>query len=87
MSGLVEHYAPQARAIACKPGGGHLLLQLLSLDGWFVAEIAAFAGDGILFIAEHPVWGKVERQGESAATVAPDLLEDCLALQSPGPLH
>lgn len=78
MSTLLEHYAPQARQIALEPGGGYALLSLLSISGWSVYEMKAFAGDGLIVVAEHPVWGRVEKLGASATEIAADLVEDCL---------
>lgn len=75
---LLEHYAPQAHEIAREPGGGYALLSLLSISGWNVYEVKAFAGDGLIISAVHPIWGTVERNAESAAEVAADLVEECL---------
>jgi hypothetical protein len=69
-----------------KAGPGYLLLGLLSQRGWFVGVTGAFAG-GILVIADHPVWGRVERQGESVASIATDLVNECLTRSASGPLH
>ena len=67
-------------------GPGFLLLGLLSQRGWTVVVTRAFAG-GSLVIAIHPLWGRVERQGESVAEIAPDLVEVCAAMAASGPLH
>jgi hypothetical protein len=47
---------------------------------------AAFAG-GVLVVAEHPQFGKVEKQGESVAALACDLIEECAALSAAGPMQ
>lgn len=65
-----------------------VLLQMLGLDGWFVYEVACFAGRGLIVGAEHHLYGSIERKAESsAAEVALELFEDALALSGRGPLH
>lgn len=68
-------------------GPGYLLLGVLSRCGWYVAVTHAFAGDGILVVAEHPQFGKVSKSGESVAVIAPDIAEACLALSAESRLH
>lgn len=66
---------------------GFLLLGLLSQNGWWVGVTAGFGGNGVLVFAEHPAWGRVEKQGASVAAIATDLVEDCVALSTCGPLQ
>lgn len=65
---------------------GFLLLRLLSLNGWSVYVTAGFAG-GVLVIAEHPLFGRVEKQAESVASLACDLVDECRALSARGPMQ
>lgn len=80
--------AGSARLIARKAGGGDLLLQLLSRDGWFVYEVAAFAGKGLIVGAEHPTYGAVRpRYASSLRDAVLDVFEDALALSGAGTLQ
>lgn len=67
-------------------GPGFLLLRLLSLKGWSVYVTAGCAG-GVLVIADHPVFGRVEKQAESVAALACDLVDECCALSARGPMQ
>lgn len=65
---------------------GFLLLGLLSKNGWYVGVTRGFAG-GILVVAEHDVWGRVEKEGASVADIATDLVQECHALMATGPFQ
>jgi hypothetical protein len=81
--------APCAHEVVALPGGGHLLLAQLSLEGWFVHVTASLAGDGLVVVAEHPLFGRVvSRVAGSAAEVAVEIFEEALVLSGRGdPLH
>lgn len=68
-------------------GPGYLLLGLLTRAGWDVAITAAFAGDGIIVVAEHARLGRVSKRGDTVAHVATDVAEACLTLSAGGRLH
>jgi hypothetical protein len=67
-------------------GPAYLLLGLLSRQGWFVGVTAGFAG-GILVVAEHPQFGRVEKQAASVVDIAADLADECAAMAASGPLQ
>jgi hypothetical protein len=59
---------------------GSLLLRLLSLDGWDVGHVRAFAGDGVLVVARRGEL-EVRRQGASVADVACDVFTEAMELR------
>lgn len=66
------------------PGDGWLLLQLAEVVGWSVAVTARGAGAGVRVRLEHPVYGALEREGESVSAVALGLVETALIVSRLG---
>lgn len=80
----VAYVLEEAREIAAHPGGGHLLLQMLSIEGWHISETTDGMG-GVRVVAEHVFYGRVEARGASAAAVVCDILQDAILLKTRGP--
>jgi hypothetical protein len=68
--------------VAGKPGGGYLVLELLSLQDWQVSVIADGAGGVTVLAAKFGLGQRtisIERSGPSVAEVAVGVFEEALA--------
>jgi hypothetical protein len=59
---------------------GSLLLRLLELNGWHVAQLRGFAGDGVLVIARKGPF-EVARTGARLADIATDVFREAMHLK------
>jgi hypothetical protein len=83
---VLEEIAARIDDIAAEPGGGFILLEAMSLDGWRLALTAGIGG-GVLLIAEHDLYIDISATGESSQEAAPKLVREALAVSGKGPFH
>lgn len=84
--GVLESIAPRIDEIAAEPGGGFILLEAMSLDGWRLALTAGLAG-GVLLIADHDWFIEVKATGANSQEAAPKLVREALAVSGLGRFH